>query len=101
MADFYRDDWPLLIVTTATARNCWEDHLKDLLPSVPADSIRCLVTTNDYIGDCKVLITSYPLMDKNADRLAEKRFGFVILVNTVVHRCWLNSFNKMKNHSHF
>lgn len=81
VADFYRDDWPLLIVTTATARNSWERHLKDLLPSVPADSIQCLATSNDYIGDCKVLITSYSLMDKNADRLTEKHFGFVILVN--------------------
>lgn len=81
VADFYRDDWPLLVVTTATARNSWERHLKDLLPSVPADSIKCLVSSNDHIGNCKVLITSYPLMDKSVDRLTEKRFGFVILVS--------------------
>lgn len=81
VADFYRDDWPLLIVTTATARDSWERHINDLLPSVSADLVRCLVPGNDYIGDCKVLITSYALMNKNVDRLAEKGFGFVILVN--------------------
>lgn len=82
VADFYRDDWPLLIVTTATARETWERHIKDLLPSVPSESIRSIVSSTDYIGDCKVLITSYPLMDRNADRLVEKQFGFVILVNS-------------------
>lgn len=70
-----------MIVTTATARDSWERHIKDLLPSVPADSIRCLMSSNDYIGEWKVLITSYPLMDKNVDRLAEKYFGFVIMVS--------------------
>lgn len=81
MADFYRDDWPLLIVTPATARNGWQRHIIELLPSVPADLVQCLMSGGDYIGNCKVLITSYALMDKMVDRLAEKGFGFVILVN--------------------
>lgn len=85
VADFYRDDWPLLIVTTGTARASWEQHIKDLLPSVPADSIQCLFTSNDHIGNCKILITSYALMDRMAERLTEKRFGAVILVNRKLH----------------
>lgn len=80
VADFYKDDWPLLVVTTATNRDGWERHIRELLPWVPGDSIKCLVSTNDYIGESKVLITSYSLMDRNADRLADKHFGFVILV---------------------
>lgn len=89
VADFYRDDWPLLIVTTATARAGWESHIRDLLPTVPSDSIKCLSSSNDYIANCKVLITSYPLMDRCVDRLVEKRFGFVILVS--------ENLNQMKN----
>lgn len=80
VADFYKDDWPLLVITTATARDSWAQHIKELLPWVPKDSIKCLASTNDYVSDCKVLITSYSLMDKNVNRLAEKHFGFVILV---------------------
>lgn len=81
IADFYRDDWPLLIVTTATARTAWERHIRDLLPSVPAQHIVCLQSASDYFGDCKVLITSYQMMEKNCDKLLEKQFGFIILVS--------------------
>lgn len=83
IADFYRDDWPLLIVTTLTARDAWLNHVKDLLPSVPAQSIKCLTSTKDYVGDCNVLITSYSLMEKNCDRLLEIKFGFIILVRKI------------------
>lgn len=79
IADYYKDDWPLLICTTATARDGWERHIRDLLPWVPAQSIGCLMSTQDYVGDFKVLITSYTLMDKNCDRLLERNFGFIIL----------------------
>ncbi|XP_031623528.1 SWI/SNF-related matrix-associated actin-dependent regulator of chromatin subfamily A-like protein 1 [Contarinia nasturtii] len=79
IADFYRDDWPLLIVTTATARENWERHITNLLPSVPSDSIKVLASTNEYVGDCKVLITSYNLMDKNVELLMKRSFGCVIL----------------------
>lgn len=81
IADFYRDDWPLLIVTTATARTAWERHIRDLLPSVPAKDILCLQTAADYFGDCKVLITSYQMMEKSSDKLLQKQFGFIILVS--------------------
>lgn len=82
IADFYKDDWPLLIVTTATAREGWERHIRDLLPWVPSQSIGCLLSTQDHIGDIKVLVTSYALMDKNCDRLLQKKFGFIILVSS-------------------
>lgn len=80
IADFYKEDWPLLIVTTATARETWEKHIQDLLPWVSVYSIQLLASSHDYVGDCKVLITSYSLMDKNVDILTERGFGCVILV---------------------
>lgn len=79
IADFYKDDWPLFICTTATAREEWKRHIRDLLPWVPEQSIACLTSTQEYVGDFKVLITSYSLMDKNCDRLLKRNFGFVIL----------------------
>lgn len=81
IADFYKDDWPLLIVTTATARDGWDRHIKELLPAVPSDSIKVLVSTNEYVSDCKVLITSYSLMEKNVEHLLKKSFGCIILVS--------------------
>lgn len=80
IADFYKDDWPLLIVTTATARDNWAQHIQDLLPAVPNGSVKVLVSTSEYVGDCKVLITSYSLMDRYVDTLSKKSFGCIILV---------------------
>lgn len=81
IADYYKNDWPLLICTTATARDDWERHVRNLLPWIPSQSIVCCQSTQYYFGNCKVLITSYALMEKNCDRLAEKKFGVIILVS--------------------
>ena len=86
IADFYKDDWPLLIVTTATARDTWAQHIQDLLPAVSDSSIKVLVSTNEYVGDCKVLITSYSLMDRYVETLAKKSFGCIILVRLKMNR---------------
>lgn len=81
IADFYKEDWPLLIVTTAVARGGWERHIQDLLPWVPVNSIKLLESSQNYVSDCKVLITSYSLMEKNVDALTKKGFGCIILVS--------------------
>lgn len=78
IADFYKDDWPLLICTTAATRNTWAEKVRTLLPWVPCQYIVCMTSTQEYFGDAKVLIVSYSLMERNCDRLLDKRFGFVI-----------------------
>ncbi|XP_037052396.1 SWI/SNF-related matrix-associated actin-dependent regulator of chromatin subfamily A-like protein 1 [Bradysia coprophila] len=79
IANYYKDDFPLLICTTATARESWAQHIRSLLPDIPPESIVCWQSTQEYIGNVKVLVTSYSLMDKNCDRLCEKNFGILIL----------------------
>lgn len=86
IADFYKNDFPLLICTTATARDGWVQHVRNLLPWISAESIVCWQSTQEYFGNIKVLITSYSLMDKNCDRLCEKNFGIVILVSQTTNR---------------
>lgn len=86
IADFYKNDFPLLIVTTATARDGWKEHVRRLLPWISSESIVCWQSTQEYLGNIKVLITSYSLMDKNCDRLCEKNFGIVILVSQCVRK---------------
>lgn len=81
IADFYKDDWPLLIVTTAAARTSWERQILNLLPSVPSESVKVLISTNEYVGDSKVLIVSYSLMEKNVELLLKRSFGCIILVS--------------------
>ncbi|XP_055837389.1 SWI/SNF-related matrix-associated actin-dependent regulator of chromatin subfamily A-like protein 1 [Episyrphus balteatus] len=79
IADFYREDWPLFICTTASTRDAWENHVQELLPSVLVHNICVLSTKQQYIGDAKVLITSYNLMEKSMEMLLEKKFGVLIL----------------------
>ncbi|GBP14151.1 hypothetical protein EVAR_69261_1 [Eumeta japonica] len=78
VADFYRDNWPLFICTTASSRDSWSQHIRELLPSIPLHYIQVLNSNQQYIGDCKVLITSYSMMEKNMNQLMEHNFGFLI-----------------------
>lgn len=78
VADFYRDNWPLFICTTASARDSWAQHIRELLPSIPLHYIQVLNSNQQYIGDCKILITSYSMMEKNINQIMEHKFGFLI-----------------------
>ncbi|XP_061386042.1 SWI/SNF-related matrix-associated actin-dependent regulator of chromatin subfamily A-like protein 1 [Musca vetustissima] len=78
VADFYREDWPLFICTTASTRDSWANHIRDLLPYVPVHYIQVLNSNQQYIGDCKVLITSYSMMERNIQQITDRKFGFLI-----------------------
>uniref|UniRef100_A0A8D8NU11 SWI/SNF-related matrix-associated actin-dependent regulator of chromatin subfamily A-like protein 1 n=1 Tax=Culex pipiens TaxID=7175 RepID=A0A8D8NU11_CULPI len=79
VADFYKEDWPLLICTTASTRDVWAAKIRQLLPSVPVHNIVTLQSGQDYIGEARVLITSYSMMEKSAEKLLARNFGFVIM----------------------
>lgn len=79
IADFYKDNFPLLICTTANTRGAWAEHVRKLLPSIPSQNITVFQTTKDYLPDSKVLITTNTLMEKNRDRLLSLNFGVMIL----------------------
>ncbi|EDW11434.1 SWI/SNF-related matrix-associated actin-dependent regulator of chromatin subfamily A-like protein 1 [Drosophila mojavensis] len=78
VADYFREDWPLLICTTASTRDAWAMHITELLPSVPVHCIQLLTNSNMYVVDAKVLITSYNMMERYMDKLLERKFGCVI-----------------------
>lgn len=79
IADFYRDDMPMLICTTATTRSAWHKKLIELLPYVPCNSVVTLTTTKDYFRDAKVIISSYALLEKISDKILEMNVGIVIM----------------------
>ncbi|XP_053693187.1 SWI/SNF-related matrix-associated actin-dependent regulator of chromatin subfamily A-like protein 1 [Sabethes cyaneus] len=79
VADFYKEDWPLLICTTASTRDAWAAKIRELLHYVPVHSIVTLQSGQDYIGDARILISSYSLMEKCANKLLERGFGFLIM----------------------
>uniref|UniRef100_A0A1Q3F1L1 Putative swi/snf-related matrix-associated actin-dependent regulator n=1 Tax=Culex tarsalis TaxID=7177 RepID=A0A1Q3F1L1_CULTA len=79
VADFYKEDWPLLICTTASTRDVWAAKIRQLLPYVPVHNIVTLQSGQDYIGEARILITSYSMMEKSAEKLLGRNFGFIIM----------------------
>jgi len=78
VADYFKEDWPLLICTTASTRDSWARHIAELLPWVPVHCIQVLANNQSYVGDAKVIIASYNMMERNLDKLLQRKFGFVI-----------------------
>lgn len=80
IADYYINDWPLLIVCPSSMRYQWEEEILRYLPKIPSYSIYVLQHSKDYIEkNAKVLIISYDLMGKLKDFLASYGFGIIIL----------------------
>ncbi|XP_065095308.1 SWI/SNF-related matrix-associated actin-dependent regulator of chromatin subfamily A-like protein 1 [Ochlerotatus camptorhynchus] len=79
VADFYKENWPLLICTTASTRNAWATKIRQLYRYVPVQNIITLQGSQDQIGDARILISSYSLMERCADKLQERGFGFIIM----------------------
>lgn len=78
VADYFKDDWPLLICTTASTRDSWARHITELLPSLAVHYIQVLANNQTYVGNAKVLIASYNMMERNMDKLLQRQFGIVI-----------------------
>uniref|UniRef100_T1GHL0 SWI/SNF-related matrix-associated actin-dependent regulator of chromatin subfamily A-like protein 1 n=1 Tax=Megaselia scalaris TaxID=36166 RepID=T1GHL0_MEGSC len=78
IADFYREDMPMLIVTTASTKDSWAKHVRELLPYINCQQIVTLSSKDNYFGDSKVLLTSYNMMERHSSKLLEKSFGIII-----------------------
>lgn len=80
LADYYKDDWPLLVVTTATMRQTWVSKFEELLPAVDPANIFCITSSDQEINNsARIVVTSYALMSANVDTLVKHRFGAIIL----------------------
>ncbi|KAM3957943.1 SWI/SNF-related matrix-associated actin-dependent regulator of chromatin subfamily A-like protein 1 [Aphomia sociella] len=83
VASYYRNDWPLLIVTTSSMRETWQSKIHELLPSVPMMSIVTLTSSKDIqlVADAhtEVVIVSYKITAMHTDLLKDKNFGMVII----------------------
>ncbi|XP_026273368.1 SWI/SNF-related matrix-associated actin-dependent regulator of chromatin subfamily A-like protein 1 [Frankliniella occidentalis] len=80
IADYYHDEWPLLIVCPSSMRFQWVAEIRKHLKNVNADSIFVITNGKDVI-DCysEVVITSYDLMSTFETQLLAKKFGVVIM----------------------
>ncbi|XP_014287672.1 SWI/SNF-related matrix-associated actin-dependent regulator of chromatin subfamily A-like protein 1 [Halyomorpha halys] len=79
ISDFYRDEWPLLVVCPSSMRFQWEEEIRRNLPHVPSYSIYVLTNSKDEFERAKVVILSYDLMGTKKDLLKSYGFGVMIL----------------------
>lgn len=80
IADYYKADWPLLIVCPSSMRYQWVAEIKKYLVNVDPDSIFVIRNGKDVMySDSKVIITSYDLMSTFKEQLLAKNFGVVIM----------------------
>ncbi|XP_066137619.1 SWI/SNF-related matrix-associated actin-dependent regulator of chromatin subfamily A-like protein 1 isoform X2 [Euwallacea fornicatus] len=79
IAHYYKRDWPLLIVTTASMRNVWEETIQRYLPSISILQIQYMASAKDYIGSSQILIVSHDLMLRCVDKIFARGFGCIII----------------------
>ncbi|CAH1406640.1 unnamed protein product [Nezara viridula] len=79
IADYYRDEWPLLVVCPSSMRFQWEEEIRRNLPRVPSYLIYVLTSSKDEFERAKVVILSYDLMGTKKDLLKSYGFGVMIL----------------------
>ncbi|XP_055680617.1 SWI/SNF-related matrix-associated actin-dependent regulator of chromatin subfamily A-like protein 1 [Lutzomyia longipalpis] len=79
VADFYRDDWPILICTTSSTKEVWAVKLQELLSRVSTTDIHMMDSTQTYLPNAAVYIATYTMMEKTTEQIAEKNCGIIIM----------------------
>ncbi|XP_015509270.1 SWI/SNF-related matrix-associated actin-dependent regulator of chromatin subfamily A-like protein 1 isoform X1 [Neodiprion lecontei] len=75
---YYRNDWPLLIVSPSSVRYQWSEAIYTFLPSVPTHYVHHYTTAKDTVGDAKIVIMSYDILKRTISSLERHVFGAVI-----------------------
>ncbi|KAF7400984.1 hypothetical protein HZH66_006168 [Vespula vulgaris] len=79
IAYYFKDSWPLLIVTPSSVRYQWSEAIYNVLPSIPAHYVHQFINTKDFINDVKIVIVSYDILVRAVEIFKRRGFGFVIL----------------------
>ncbi|XP_020506799.2 SWI/SNF-related matrix-associated actin-dependent regulator of chromatin subfamily A-like protein 1 [Labrus bergylta] len=79
IADYYRNEWPLLVVAPSSVRFTWAEAFRRWLPSLSADSINVVVKAKDNLRSGTVNIISYDLLSRMDKQLPGKPFSVLIM----------------------
>ncbi|CAL1268362.1 unnamed protein product [Larinioides sclopetarius] len=78
IANYYSNDWPLLIVTPSSVRYSWEQSFHTWLPSLEKHEISVINSGKDHIPNNKVILMSYDLLTKMKDIIVKRKLKSVI-----------------------
>uniref|UniRef100_A0A3Q3GBP7 SWI/SNF-related matrix-associated actin-dependent regulator of chromatin subfamily A-like protein 1 n=1 Tax=Labrus bergylta TaxID=56723 RepID=A0A3Q3GBP7_9LABR len=79
IADYYRNEWPLLVVAPSSVRFTWAEAFRRWLPSLSADSINVVVKAKDNLRSGTVNIISYDLLSRMDKQLPGNPFSVLIM----------------------
>lgn len=79
IARYYKEEWPVLVVTPSSVRYSWVEAFLNWLPFLKKNDIAVLNTGKDEISNNKVVITSYDILKRRAKELLLKKFQIVIM----------------------
>ncbi|KAJ8385096.1 hypothetical protein AAFF_G00193170 [Aldrovandia affinis] len=79
IAAFYREEWPVLVVTPSSVRFTWAQAFRRWLPSLRPDDINVVVKGKDSLGSGQVNIVSYDLLSKMDKQQPTNPFNVLIM----------------------
>lgn len=86
LASYYREDWPLLIITPSSIRLQWAEQLQRWLRLPEADVN--VILTGKSPCDSLVNIMSYELVPKMLDKVTAQQFKIVIADESHYLKTW-------------
>ncbi|KAB7505671.1 SWI/SNF-related matrix-associated actin-dependent regulator of chromatin subfamily A-like protein 1, partial [Armadillidium nasatum] len=78
IASYYRNEWPMLIVTPSSVRYSWAEAVDRWIESVDAYEVVVINTCKDSL-EGTVIIISYDLLSKRAQEIKEMNFSVVVM----------------------
>ncbi|XP_028598388.2 SWI/SNF-related matrix-associated actin-dependent regulator of chromatin subfamily A-like protein 1 isoform X2 [Podarcis muralis] len=69
IAEYYRKEWPLLVVTPSSVRYTWAEAFHRWLPSLSLDAISVIATGKDCLSARLINVVSFDLLSKMEKQL--------------------------------
>ncbi|XP_030614198.1 SWI/SNF-related matrix-associated actin-dependent regulator of chromatin subfamily A-like protein 1 isoform X2 [Archocentrus centrarchus] len=79
IAAYYRNEWPLLVVTPSSVRFTWAEAFRRWLPSLTPDSINVVVKAKDSLRSGLINIISYDLLSRMDKQQPGNPFNVLIM----------------------
>ncbi|XP_022246250.1 SWI/SNF-related matrix-associated actin-dependent regulator of chromatin subfamily A-like protein 1 isoform X2 [Limulus polyphemus] len=79
IADYYKDEWPLLIVAPSSVRYTWAEAFHTWLPSLDPQEINVVNSSKDSVSGSKVVIMSYDILTRKVKFIQNQKFQVVIM----------------------
>ncbi|KAF6213119.1 hypothetical protein GE061_010834 [Apolygus lucorum] len=78
IADYYQEDWPILVICPSSMRFQWQEEILRYLKKIPSYGIIVVTNSKTVLEDPTVVIISYDLVSKLKDVLKNLKFGVII-----------------------